>query len=312
MTRPRVGLVLGAGGISAAAFHAGTLLALEHELGWDPRTADIIVGTSAGSLVAALLRAGCDADDLAAFAAGTPARPDNCERRDLLEAMVGALTEVRPRLRRPTVGLPVMRGLLAGDVKPVTAMLALTPFGFLDARAALARLDELLPVWPDRPLWITAVRTGDGARVALCADHEVPVGRAVAASCAIPGMFNPVRLGDGAYVDGAAASPTHADLLADASVDVVVVLSPMSVPVDNRRPSATRVGRSIARRRLMSEVAALKKAGQRVHVLEPDAATVAVLASNPLARQQAPDVMHHAFRGALRSLGAQIRHDLDV
>ena len=49
----RVGLVLGAGGIVGQAYHAGVLAAIELDLGWDPREADVIVGTSAGSVVGA-------------------------------------------------------------------------------------------------------------------------------------------------------------------------------------------------------------------------------------------------------------------
>jgi predicted acylesterase/phospholipase RssA len=60
----RIGLVLGAGGVVGHAFHAGALAALEDETGWDPRSADVIVGTSAGSVVAALLRAGFRTHDL--------------------------------------------------------------------------------------------------------------------------------------------------------------------------------------------------------------------------------------------------------
>src|SRR4051794_21330801 len=62
-----VGLVLGAGGATGAAFHAGTLLALQHDLGWTPDSAEIIVGSSAGSIVGGLLRAGLTTDDLSAW-----------------------------------------------------------------------------------------------------------------------------------------------------------------------------------------------------------------------------------------------------
>jgi len=48
---PRVGLVLGAGGTVGAAYHAGALTALQHDLGWDARDAAVVVGTSAGSIV---------------------------------------------------------------------------------------------------------------------------------------------------------------------------------------------------------------------------------------------------------------------
>ena len=66
----RIGLVLGAGGIVGHAFHAGVLSALAEATRWDPRGSEIIVGTSAGSRVGALLRAGVSASDLAAFATG--------------------------------------------------------------------------------------------------------------------------------------------------------------------------------------------------------------------------------------------------
>lgn len=67
-----VGLVLGAGGIVGQAYHAGVLSALESELGWDPRSADVIVGSSAGSITGTLLRLGVLASDLVALATGTP------------------------------------------------------------------------------------------------------------------------------------------------------------------------------------------------------------------------------------------------
>src|SRR5690606_36784246 len=68
----RVGLVLGAGGFVGQAYHAGVLAALEAELGWDPRQASIVVGSSAGSLTGAALRLGVPASDLAASARGAP------------------------------------------------------------------------------------------------------------------------------------------------------------------------------------------------------------------------------------------------
>ena len=55
---PRIALALGAGGVVGHAYHAGVLAALEEATGWDPRDAEVIVGTSAGSVVGSLLRAG--------------------------------------------------------------------------------------------------------------------------------------------------------------------------------------------------------------------------------------------------------------
>src|SRR5580658_7949169 len=69
---PAVGLVLGAGGIVGQAYQAGVLAALQREIGWDPREANIIVGTSAGSITGAALRCGVPATDLAASIYGVP------------------------------------------------------------------------------------------------------------------------------------------------------------------------------------------------------------------------------------------------
>lgn len=61
---PRVGLVLGAGGVAGGAFHAGVLAAIAEATGWDPRRATVVVGTSAGSITGASLMAGLSAADL--------------------------------------------------------------------------------------------------------------------------------------------------------------------------------------------------------------------------------------------------------
>jgi NTE family protein len=69
-TRPKVGLVLGAGGVVGQAYQAGVLAGLEREAAWDPRDAELIVGTSAGSVTGAALRVGVPATDLAAMGVG--------------------------------------------------------------------------------------------------------------------------------------------------------------------------------------------------------------------------------------------------
>ena len=67
---PGIGLVLGAGGEVGYAFHAGVLTALAEVTGWDAGSAEVIVGTSAGSIAGAVLRAGCSPIDLAARGVG--------------------------------------------------------------------------------------------------------------------------------------------------------------------------------------------------------------------------------------------------
>src|SRR5579863_6043295 len=69
---PSIGLVLGAGGVVGQAYQAGVLAALQREIGWDPRAATTIVGTSAGAVTGAALRAGVPGPDLAASLYGAP------------------------------------------------------------------------------------------------------------------------------------------------------------------------------------------------------------------------------------------------
>jgi NTE family protein len=80
----KVGLVLGAGGVVGQAYHAGVLAALEQDLGWDPRTADVIVGSSAGSVTGTLLRLGVPASDLASYAVESPLSPGGASILDRL------------------------------------------------------------------------------------------------------------------------------------------------------------------------------------------------------------------------------------
>src|SRR6266536_4643810 len=106
-----VGLVLGAGGVVGHAFHAGVLRALEEATGWDPRTADVIVGTSAGAYAGAQLRAGLCTADLLARVAGEAVSVDGLvlyEQLGWAEALDG------PRLHSLRMASPrlALRGLV--------------------------------------------------------------------------------------------------------------------------------------------------------------------------------------------------------
>ncbi|MCZ7678960.1 MAG: hypothetical protein M5U28_09490 [Sandaracinaceae bacterium] len=104
MSWPRVTLVLGAGGPVGHAFHAGLLRALSQALGWDPREAELVLGTSAGAQVGALLRAGMSADDLAARAAGEPLTPRARPSRSTTRGRRTIARAQPPRSGRPLRG----------------------------------------------------------------------------------------------------------------------------------------------------------------------------------------------------------------
>jgi NTE family protein len=297
--RSGVGLILGGGGASGAAFHAGTLLALELDLGWSPQRADVIVGTSAGSIVGGLLRAGLTTDDLAAWASSVKPLPSGRAGRELLDRIEADPFEVRPS--RPRLPVPswemVTRAVRPGTSRLHTVAMALLPDGWLDTRRALEQLGSLVSAWPGRPLWIPAVRTSDARRVVFGRDvMDASLGEAIAASCAIPGLFRPVQVGTARYIDGGAHSPTNADLLADSTIHTALILSPMTGDAQalNRwRPD--HLVRARLRRRLLAECRTLERAGIEVHVLEPDARSLATMGINMLDHGRSPDVLRDAF-----------------
>src|SRR5215213_7133676 len=143
--QPRVGLVLGAGGTTGAAFHAGTLLALEQDIGWDPRTADIIVGSSAGSIVGSLLRAGLTTDDLSAWGVSAAARPDGLASRRVLDRMEEAPYRIAPPLRVPRPSGSFLKSAWRpSQFRPHTALMSMLPHGWIDAGTTLQRLGDLV------------------------------------------------------------------------------------------------------------------------------------------------------------------------
>ena len=301
----RTALVLGAGGLAGLAFHAGALVALELDLGWDPRDADVIVGSSAGSIAALALRAGVTTDDLAAWASVVAPSPGGRAGRAVLDAMgQQRVSWSLPRWRLPRPGL--LACAWRGDLRAAaTAALTMLPHGLIDGTRALRHASQLLSEWPDRRLWITAVRTSDARRVVLGRDKLASVGDAVAASCAIPGLFRPVRIEGDFYIDGGAHSPTNADVLLSAGVDRAIVLSPMSGGLARRRRSTGSVLRALCTRRLRQECEQLNRVGIATHVLEPDSATVDLIGLNALDRHRVPSVVTASFL----SVGEQIGRD---
>jgi NTE family protein len=301
--------VLGAGGTTGGAFHAGTLLALDLDLGWSPNSADVIVGSSAGSVVGGLLRAGLTTDDLGAWSASVAALPAGRASRKVLDDVEAAKNRVIPsRVKLPVPSPSLLRRLLLhpSQLRMHTAAITLLPNGWINAAPSLERVGDLLDDWPRKSLWITAVRVSDARRVVFGRDRiEVTPGRAIAASCAIPAFYRPVTIGRHRYIDGGAHSPTNADLLVGAGIDAAIVLSPMSGQRSalGRRPDS--VLRSLFARRLRIECAELERAGIEVHIFEPDASTLNVMGLNALDRRRSPEVLSASFLAA----GSRIAND---
>jgi len=297
----RVGLVLGAGGIVGQAYHAGVLAALELDLGWDPRTADVIVGSSAGSVTGTALRLGVPARDLAAQAVQAPLTEEGAGVLELLGGGPPDLPPFEPRtvlrgwqLPSPTLLARIARRPWA--FRPSVAALTLLPAGHVDITALAEILDGAVgESWPDG-LWICTARRRDGKRVTFGRPASPPatLARAVAASCAIPGYFSPVEIGGVEYFDGGVHSPTNADVLRDEHLDVVVVVSPMSVR-RGRAVTPDAPMRWSAHNRLEREVRRLEAAGTEVVRFEPGRRSLVAMGLNAMAADRSDRVIQAGF-----------------
>jgi NTE family protein len=315
----RIGLVFGAGGIAGHAYHAGVLDALAATTGWDPADADVVVGTSAGSAVAALLRGGMSPADIARRAAGEPlsaagarlgtrtgsnrtAPPHDTDDRHAVGARNGGGGAGRALVHALAPSAP--RRFLHAALQPWNARLgtlaaAALPEGRVPTDRVIEGLRRIYPeqAWPAAALWICAVRLHDGRRVVFGRDPgstaEASVPDAVAASCAIPAFFTPVRIGGVRHVDGGAWSPSNADVLAGRGLDLVIVLSPMSARRTIPITSVDGAVRAACRLQLTQEVLRVRHRGTPVVVLEPGDRELAAMGSSAQAMdpERGPAIM---------------------
>ncbi|MCW2741104.1 MAG: Patatin [Blastococcus sp.] len=304
----RVGLVLGGGGVVGQAYHSAVLAVLELDLGFDARRAEVIVGTSAGSITGTLLRMGVSAEDLAAWTVKAPLSGEGSVMQHVAATSVPDLAPFRPLslLRRP-LRLPgpkmVRRALTRPwQFRPLAAGMALLAPGRHDIVEQLAALRELeQPEWPDAALWICAVRRRDGRRVVFGrpGTPRAPIHLAVAASCAVPGYFAPVRINGSSYIDGGVHSPTNAAILRGAGLDLVVIVSPMSGPA-GWRPDFYAAARRHSTRLLDREVKALEAAGTRTVVFAPQGREQQVMGNDMMSRDNLNAVIQESFLAAGR------------
>lgn len=210
------GLVLGGGGVTGIAWMTGLLLGLQ-EAGVDLTGADLVVGTSAGSVVGAQVTTGVPLPDLQA--------------RQLQPPRPGPVASIGPGVMlRFAAAMVASRGDLEEfgrrlgrwSVKRAAAGRTPTLAERYDA------IRERLPVldWPEPGrLVITAVDAGSGALRTFTGEDDTRLLDAVTASCAVPGVYPPVPIGGRTYVDGGARSGANADLAASCSR--VVALTPI-------------------------------------------------------------------------------------
>jgi NTE family protein len=273
MSDQRRALVLGGGGITGIAWEIGVLAGLA-EAGVDLTGADLVVGTSAGSVVGAQLTSGADLEALFARQLEPPTgeQAARMTRSALLRYGLAAL-----RSRRDDVGFRRRIGALA--LAAERAGLTATEQERLDVIGSRLVSRE----WPDRDLRITAVDAQSGEFRVLDRTSGVPLLQAVAASCAVPGVYPPVTIDGRRYVDGGMRSAANADLAE--GHDRVVVLAPIPRGMGPLASVDAQVTGMVARVAVVSPDDASRRAIGR-NVLDPAARAGSARAG----RAQAADV----------------------
>jgi NTE family protein len=234
--RPRYALALAGGGVVGGMYEVGAMAALEERLNGSGRGFDVYVGCSAGSVVASLLANGIrareiyeildqDLDDPLNFRRGAVFSSDAfaraCGRFGRLIWAFGK-NAIRGRGSIPDILARAERDMPAGffSLTALEAFIgnAFASRGMHDSFTALART-----------LLIPAVDLDRAERVVFGAGElrDVPISKAVAASSAIPGFFDPYTIDGRDYVDGGVGFTGHADLAAEAGADVVFVVNPL-------------------------------------------------------------------------------------
>ena len=304
---PRRGLVLGGGGVLGAAWAVGALQAIEEVHGIDPREFDVIVGTSAGSVLSALVGAGVSIEALRDHQRGAPITegPLAGYLWDY-ETATGGRRPSMPRLRGPGSVRLMASSLRHGLKMPPTAVLsAFMPVGNGSLERVGHLIDAITPFgeWsPHQALWIVAMDYEAGHRVVFGrADAPpAPLADAVMASCAIPGWFEPVSIDSRTYVDGGAWSATSADVLAGQGIDEVYVVAPM-VSFETDEPDSLlsrleRRWRGSVTRRCASEVEELREAGAAVTVLGPGREDLEAMGGNIMDGRRRLEVLETSLR----------------
>ncbi len=304
---PRRGLVLGGGGVLGGTWAVGALAALEQEYGFAVADADVIVGTSAGSVLAALIGSGITVGQLRQHYGNQEVTDGPLAGYDFdPDRATGGRRPGMPRSLGP--GSPRLIGSSLRNLGhlPVTAVLsAWLPEGSRSLERIGHLIDAVTPMgeWSThRGVWIVAMDYEDGRRVVFGRPGApvAPLSRAVMASCAIPAWFAPVMINGRTYVDGGALSATSIDVVAYAGLDEVYVIAPMASFSTDRPGGVTarleRRWRAEVTKAARHEAATVRAAGVQVRVIGPGPEDLAAIGANLMDATRRVHVLETSLR----------------
>jgi NTE family protein len=247
LLRPsRAALLLNGGGITGAAYEVGCLAALDHVLGdsFSTRAFDVYVGISAGAILAALLANGVAPGRLRHDIINERDVPYNFSRANIYRIdYSGLISACWDTLKRLTSVFRSYRreGIDLSLFDLLDVLQELLPSGFFSLEPLQQYLEEIFAKefltdrfeQLQRELYIPAIELDRGQRVVFgsAAAPRVAISQAIAASCAIPAFFQPYRIGQHAFIDGAMGGHGHLDVAIERGATLLVVVNPL-VPID--------------------------------------------------------------------------------
>jgi NTE family protein len=274
--------VLGGGGITGAAYEMAALMSLRLATTWDPNEAEVVVGTSGGAFVTALVRN-------EALSLDSLVHPHD-ERADVADRI---RRHVYTRNEGIKVRHWVRHGIVPGLRDPGLTLFFGSPApyhaGGLTEWVSSHIGDEAGNRWPSKPTAVVAFDLATRRREVFGSESapDVGIADAVAASSAIPLLFCPYPVGDRLYVDGGVVSGTHADVVlgADRPLDLLLVLAPMAADVSRKRARFyEKMFDRVGQRSLGEELALIREAWPdcEIVVLSPPPSVQNVMRPNPM------------------------------
>jgi predicted acylesterase/phospholipase RssA len=335
----RIALALAGGGPLGAIYEIGALCALDEALeGLDFNGLQHYVGVSAGGFIAAALANGMKPRDIcAAFIEGESDGPDVFDPAWLLMPAWGELarrTMMFPSLAasalwRATLG----RRTVSHSLEHLGRSLPTGIFSneLVDERLAqvfsrAGRTNDFRALRTQLTLVATDLDTGEAAPFGRAGWDHVPISKAVQASCALPGLYPPVRIGDRDYVDGALKKTMHASVALEDGVDLLLCLNPL-VPFNTRESGIPRIAdaglpavlsqtfRSMIHSRMELGMKHYERAypGADIVLIEPDHSDPELYLANTFGYGQRKQLAEHAYqqtRAMLRARRAKLAPQL--